>query len=290
MIETAAVPQSTREERTQVRKETLALLLKRPTFVAGTVVFGAWLVCTFVGEGLAPYDPFNDYFAGHRPPDAEHWLGTDRLGRDVLSRVIVGARDLLVVSSVAAVLAVGAGTLVGLVMGYFRGLLDDALGRLVDAFLSLPSILLALLALVVFGPSTPVIVGVVSLIYAFPVARTIRAAVMAERQLDYIVAARLRGETATFIMAMEILPNVASVVAVEMTVRFAYSIFTIATLSFLGVGLQSPSPDWGLTVSQEYSAMIGGIWWTTLFPALAIASAVVSVNLIADSLQAVLSE
>ena len=105
---------------------------------------------------------------------------------------------------------------------------------------------------------------------------------LSERQLDYVTAARLRGESGPFIMVREILPNIMGPIIVELTVRFGYAIFTVATLSFLGVGIQPPSPDWGLSVSQEYSNMIAGVWWPTVFPALAIATTVVAVNLIAD--------
>ena len=127
--------------------------------------------------------------------------------------------------------------------------------------------------------SSSVVVGI---LFTPIVARTVRSAVLAERQLDYVTAARLRGESGPFIMVREILPNIAGPIVVELTVRFGYAIFTVATLSFLGVGLQPPSPDWGLTVSQEYSNMISGVWWPTVFPALAIATTVVAVNLIAD--------
>jgi len=114
--------------------------------------------------------------------------------------------------------------------------------------------------------------------------------VLSERELDYVTAARLRGESGLFILSREIFPNVLGPIVVEMTVRFGYAIFTVATLSFLGVGLQPPSPDWGLSVSEEYANMVAGVWWPTLFPALAIASTVVAVNLIADALQSVISE
>ena len=120
--------------------------------------------------------------------------------------------------------------------------------------------------------------------------KDIVAAMPPERQLDYVTAAKLRGETGRFILSREIFPNVLGPTVVEMTVRFGYAIFTVATLSFLGVGIQPPSADWGLTVSEEYSNMISGIWWSTLFPALAIASIVIAVNLVADSLQSVTSE
>ena len=277
-------------ERSQARRETIRLLIRRPAFIIGNVIIIGWIITAVLGERITPFDPFNDFFPSHQPPSPAHWMGTDRLGRDVLSRVMVGSRDVLIVAPLAAMLGVIAGTLLGLVMGYYRGAIDDVLSRLVEAFLALPVVLVALLTLVVLGTSPLVVVCVVGILFTPIVARTVRSAVLSEGQLDYVTAAKLRGETGRFILSREIFPNVLGPTVVEMTVRFGYAIFTVATLSFLGVGLQPPSPDWGLTVSQEYNNMISGAWWPTLFPALAIASTVIAVNLIADSLQSVLSE
>lgn len=275
-------------ERAQARRETLTLLLRRPGFVIGNVIIGFWLFGAIFQ--LAPYDALNDFDLGHQAPSPQHLFGTDRLGRDVLSRVIVGARDVFIVAPPAAILGVLAGTILGLIMGYYRGIVDDVLSRIIEAFLSLPVILVALLTLVVLGSSTIVVILVVGILFTPIVARTVRSAVLAERQLDYVTAARLRGESGPFIMIREILPNILAPIIVEMTVRFGYAIFTVATLSFLGVGIQPPSPDWGLSVSEEYSNMIAGVWWPTLFPALAIATTVIGINLIADALQSVWSE
>jgi peptide/nickel transport system permease protein len=277
-------------ERSQARRETLRALFRRPAFIIGNIVIIGWIICAVLGQRITPYDPFNYFTTGHLPPSPAHWMGTDRLGRDVLSRVMVGSRDVLIVAPLAALLGVAAGTLLGLVMGYYRGTVDDILSRLVEAFLALPVILVGLLTLVVLGTSPLVVIFVVGILFTPIVARTVRSAVLSERELDYVTAARLRGESGFFILSREIFPNVLGPTVVEMTVRFGYAIFTVATLSFLGVGLQPPSPDWGLSVSQEYTNMISGIWWSTLFPALAIASTVVAVNLIADSLQSVLNE
>jgi peptide/nickel transport system permease protein len=286
----APVASGTTSERTQARRETVRQLIRRPAFVIGNLVIIGWIITAVLGERITPYDPFNSFSSGHIPPGPEHLFGTDRLGRDVLSRVMVGSRDVLVVAPLAAILGVVAGTFLGLVMGFYRGLIDDVLSRLVESFLALPVILVALLTLVVLGSSPLVVVCVVGILFTPIVARTVRSAVLSERQLDYVTAARLRGESGLFILSREIFPNVLGPTIVEMTVRFGYAIFTVATLSFLGVGIQPPSPDWGLTVSEEYTNMISGIWWPTLFPALAIASTVVAVNLIADSLQSVLGE
>jgi len=284
------VPAAGRSERAQARLETLRLLLRKPGFLVGNAIVLVWLVSAIFGEAVAPYDPFNDFFRGHEAPGPEHLFGTDRLGRDVLSRVIVGARDVLVAAPLAAVIGVVAGTLLGLVMGYYQGVIDDVLSRIVEAFLALPVIMVALLTLVVLGSSTIVVVLVVGILFTPIVARTVRSAVLAERQLDYVIAAKLRGESGPFIMVREIFPNILPPIVVELTVRVGYAIFTVATLSFLGVGIQPPSPDWGLQVAEEYNNMIAGIWWPTLFPALAIATTVVAVNLIADALQSVASE
>jgi peptide/nickel transport system permease protein len=267
-----------RSERAQARRETWAVLFRRPGFLIGLAILGMWALFALLGQAITPYDPFNDFGVGHQPPGPEHLFGTDRLGRDILSRVMVGARDVL------------AGSLLGLVMGYYRGLIDDAISRIVEAFLSLPVILVALLTLVVLGSSNAVVVLVVGILFTPIVARTVRSAVLSERQLDYVTAAKLRGESGPYIITREILPNVLGPIVVELTVRFGYAIFTVATLSFLGVGLQPPSPDWGLSVSEEYTNMISGKWWPTFFPALAIASCVIAVNLIADALQSVTSE
>ena len=277
-------------ERAKARRETLLVLVKRPAFLIGVLVLLGWVITAVLGERITPYDPFNYFTTQQQPPSPEHLMGTDRLGRDVLSRVMLGSRDVLIVAPLAALLGVAAGTFLGLIMGFYRGPVDDVLSRVVEAFLALPVILVALLTLVVLGTSPIVVIGVVGILFTPIVARTVRSAVLSERELDYVTAARLRGESGLFILSREIFPNVLGPTVVEMTVRFGYAIFTVATLSFLGVGLQPPSPDWGLTVSQEYTTMISGIWWPTLFPALAIASTVVAVNLIADSIQSVLND
>lgn len=277
-------------ERRSARRETLRLLVRKPEFVIGFVVVAFWVICAIGGDRIAPHSAdFRDPFNGHVPPLSHGYLlGTDRLGRDVLSRIIVGSQDVLVIAPIAAAIGVGLGTLLGLLMGYYRGLVDDVLARFVEAFLSLPVTLVGLLTLVVLGSSRTTVIGVVGLLFAPIVARTVRAAVLAERELDYVQAARLRGENGLFIMLREVLPNITGPIVVEFTVRIGYAIFTVSTLSFLGVGLQPPSPDWGLQISEEYSMIINGYWWTVLFPSLAIASLVIAANLIADALQSVM--
>ena len=172
-------------------------------------------------------------------------------------------------------------------MGYFRGFVDETLSRIVDAFLAIPLIVLAILVITALGPSSWTVIAVIGIVFAPIIARTVRATVLSERELDYVSAARLRGERAPHVMFAEILPNVLPPIIVEFTVRLGYAIFSVATLSFLGFGIQPPSPDWGLQIAENYGLISGNIWWPTLFPAFAIASLAVAVNLIADGIQAV---
>jgi peptide/nickel transport system permease protein len=164
---------------------------------------------------------------------------------------------------------------------------DDVAGRLIDALLALPLVIIALLALTALGASSMTVVIVIGFIFTPLVARTVRAAVLSERDLDYVAAAALRNEHTTYILFVEILPNVMGPIVVEATVRLGYAIFVVATLSFIGFGIQPPSPDWGLAVSESYGLINGGIWWPVLFNTLAIASLVIGVNLAADGVRSV---
>jgi len=275
-------------ERKQARRENWRLIRRRPSFIIGNIITLVWVTCAVLGERITPHDPLDFRAKSHQPPSADFWFGTDKTGRDVLSRVMAGARDVLKIAPAAAVLGVVFGVLLGMVMGYLGKRVDMVLSRIVEAFLALPVILISLLAITTLGNSSWVVLGVVATLFTPVVARTVRSAVMAERDLDYVTSAKLRGETSTFIMFKEILPNVSGPIVVELTVRIGYAVFAISTLSFLGAGPPPPSPDWGAQVSEGYNSIAAGIWWTTLFPALAIASLVIAVNLIADAVQSVL--
>lgn len=269
----------------------LRRLFASPSFVIGAVIVLFWGGCALFGPALVPYDPYaDDVLNSLLPPDGEHWFGTDQLGRDVFSRVIVGARDILTVAPLATILSTILGTGLGLVMGYFGGWIDEVLSRLVDAVLALPTVIVALLALTALGASTVTVLFVIGFTFAPIIARTVRASVLAERSLDYVAAAELRRESKLYIMFVEILPNVSGPIVVEFTVRLGYAIFTVATLSFIGFGIQPPSPDWGLSISSNYGLIGGGYWWTVLFDSLAIASLVVGVNLVADGIQSTLDD
>jgi peptide/nickel transport system permease protein len=283
-VSVVAVPvERVPEQRRTARQERLRLVLRSPTFIVGAVIVGTWIVCAVGNTHLTPYDPLATDLVGKlRPPSGRHLFGTDQLGRDVLSRVVAGARGILIVAPLATLLGTVAGTALGLVTGYFRGFVDEVLMRLVDAFLALPVVIVGMLGLVALGPSTVTVILVIGIVFTPIIARTVRAAVLAEREQEYVQAAKLRRERAPYIMFVELLPNVLAPVLVEFTVRLGYAIFATATLSFLGFGIQPPAPDWGLTIFEHYGFISGGFWWPVLFPALAIASLVVGVNLISD--------
>jgi peptide/nickel transport system permease protein len=270
------------------RRERLRLLLRSKTFIAGSLVLLFWIFCALFGESVVPKSAFaSDPLNRLQPPSGDFWFGTDRLGRDVFARVITGARDILTVAPLATLLGTVLGTALGMVMGYFRGLVDDLLMRILDALLAVPLVILSLLVLVALGPSNVTVILVIGIVFTPLVARTVRAAVLSERQLEYVQAARLRNERAPYIMFAEILPNVLPPIIVEFTVRLGYAVFTIAALSFLGFGIQPPAPDWGLQIYENYGFLSANIWWPVLFPAMAIASLVVAVNLITDGLNQV---
>jgi peptide/nickel transport system permease protein len=266
------------------------LLLRRPTFVAGAAILLFWLVCALFGASIAARDPAaGQLLATNHPPSGTYWFGTDQLGRDVLSRVIVGSRDILIVATLATLLGTALGTVLGLVMGYLGGVVDLLVGRVVEAVLALPVVIVAFLFIVALGASVPTLVIVIGFVFTPLIARTVRAAVLVESQLDYLSSARLLGEKPGHIMVVEILPNVLPAVLVEFTVRLGYAIFAVATLSFLGFGIQPPTPDWGADIAANYGVLPAGYWWATLFPALAIASLVIAINLVTDSIEQVLA-
>jgi peptide/nickel transport system permease protein len=267
------------------RREVLHNLIRSKTFVVGGVIVAWWTLCAIAGYHIGPYTPFEqDLNSVNSAPSSTHWFGTDQIGRDVFSRVLAGARSVMVVSLAATVLGTVLGTILGLVTGYLRGWVDESLGRLIDAFLALPVVVTAVLVVAALGPSDVTVAICIGVIFAPLIARTVRTAVIQERELDYVTAARLRDERGTYIMFAELLPNVLPPILVEFTVRLGYAIFTVASLSFLGLGIQLPTPDWGLDISQNISVVSAGYWWEVLFAAAAIASLVIGINLVADAI------
>ncbi len=273
------------------RGELLREIVRSKTFNAGAIIVGIRIVCAIFGYAIAPHDPTAENLTAiNQAPSGAHWFGTDQLGRDMFSRVITGVRDILIIAPLAVILSTVLGSALGLVMGYFRGVIDESIARVLEAFLALPMVVLALTAITAIGASNLVDILVIALVFTPLIARTVRTSVLLERELDYVAAARLRGEKTPYIMFVEILPNVMSPIVVEFTVRIGYAVFAIATLSFLGFGVQPPSPDWALDISTNYVLVSSGYWWEVLFDALALASLVIGVNLIADAVEGAIDQ
>ncbi len=266
------------------------LLLRKATFWAGASIVVFWVVCAVFGHAIAPFNPLaQQLLAANAAPSSAHWFGTDQLGRDVLSRVITGARDILIITPLATLLGTVLGTALGLAMGYIGGWFDSVVSRIVEAILALPFVIISFVFVVAVGSTLVSITVIIGLVFTPLIARTVRTAVLVERHQDYVSASRLLGEKSARVMFGEILPNVLPAIVVEFTVRLAYAVFAVATLSFLGFGIAPPTPDWGADITANYSGLLAGYWWQTLFPALAIASLVTAVALIADSIEQVLS-
>lgn len=247
----------------------------------GAATLALWALAALLAPALLPWSRI-DLHHVLAPPSLAHWCGTDALGRDVLARTLAGARPILTIAPAATLVAVALGGAAGMAAGYFGDAIDAVLGRLIDAILALPLIVIAVTALAALGPSPATLILVIGIVFAPLVARTMRQAVRAERRLDYVAVAQLRGDTHAAVLFREILPNVLPPLRVEATIRLGYAIFTAASLSFLGFGLSPPSPDWGLTIAETYGLMPGGAWWPTICPAAATASLVIGVHLLAE--------
>ena len=245
-----------------------------------------FLAFALFADLIAPFPPDENHFATRtQPPSAAFWFGTDQLGRDIFSRVVHGTRGILATSVAAAVLGVAVGAVVGLISGYAGRWLDEAIMRVVDGLLSLPVLLLALLLLATLGPSRLSVVVAIAIVYIPLVARVVRSAVLAIKDLDFVRAARLRGEPTTYVLFGELLPNIWGPIIVEGSVRVSYAILLASSFGFLGLGVQEPDPDWGLMVSRARD-FLPIAPWMAIFPVLAISLLVVSVNLFADALRA----
>ena len=265
-------------------------LVRSPTFLVGLAITLFWVVVAIAWPVLVPHDPFlTNSDESLLSPRADHLFGTDQLGRDVLSRVFAGATTVLSIAPLATLLGLVGGVAVALVSGYYSGMVDNVIMRVVDAVMSFPAIIIVVLVVSLLGTSRLNLILVIGIFFTPLIARTVRSAVLAERERDYVAAARLRRERGPYIMVREILPNVTGPIVVEGTIRLGYAVFAVGTLSFLGLGLQQPSPDWGLTVALQRS-FVQTAPWTILFPALALASLIVGVNLAADGLRKALSE
>jgi peptide/nickel transport system permease protein len=269
-----------------VTQERIAVLRKNKAFVAGSSILIFWIICAIFGKLIARYEIDQmDFEATYAAPSGKYWFGTDGLGQDIFSRVIIGSRLIILIAFSATALGTAVGASIGLIAGYLKGTFDMILMRILEAISAIPVIIVALLAIAAVGGSSTIItILIIGFIFAPNVARTIRAAVLAEAEYEYVAAAKLRSEKTSHILFKEILPNVMPTLIVEFTVRLGYAIFAVATLSFLGAGVEAGSPDWGTQVADTWSLIFSNTYWPTLFPAIAIASLAVSINLISDGL------
>ncbi|PYO56269.1 MAG: ABC transporter permease [Candidatus Rokuibacteriota bacterium] len=252
----------------------------------GLAIILAWILAALLAPWIAPYPPnASDMAALANPtPSRAHWLGTDHLGRDILSRILWGARPVLGVAPVAVLGATALGSLLGLAAGYHRRWIDLVISRVCDIVLTFPVIILYMIILAHFGSSAWNIIAVLTLTKAPIIARIVRGMTLELREREYVAAARMRGESALYVMLAEILPNARGPLIVDMCLRTGYNIVIIGVLGFLGIGLPPPDPDWGGMVKDTYSMM--SVWpHMALFPCAAISSLVIGFNLLAIGLR-----
>jgi|TARA_B100000809_G_scaffold121248_1_gene119422 peptide/nickel transport system permease protein len=262
----------------------LSAMASRPSGLVGLILVAFHIALAIVSPALAPYD-FRELSAQIilNEPSSEHWFGTDNLGRDVFTRTMLGGRQALLVTTISTILAIIWGGLLGVLLGLVGGRLDELLMRLVDAFLCLPWILVLLLIVVMVGSGPAVLIPTMGFFYGIPVIRMARAATHDVVVLDFVTAARARGEARSTIVRRELLPNVLDVLLVEGAMRWSWMLLAFSSLSFLGFGVAPPTPDWGLMISDARSFMSFAPW-AALAPVAALSSLIIGINLSADAL------
>lgn len=252
-----------------------------PSAWFGIVVITLYILVAVFADVIAPYGEREIVSGMFEPWGAEYLLGTDSLGRDMLSRLIYGARNTVGIALVTTFLAFGVGSLLGILSAVVGGWLDQFMGRVVDVLMAIPALILALLLLTIFGISLINMVVVIALLNAIPVYRLSRAVAMDLVQMEYIEAANLRGESFFYLIYREILPNAVAPLVAEFGLRFCFVFLLISALSFLGLGIQPPIADWG-TMVRENATLISFGDLTPMVPALAIGLLTVSVNFVTD--------
>jgi len=255
------------------------------TLVAGAVILVVIIVLAAAAPYIAPY-PYDEMaiMARLKPPSLAHWFGTDEFGRDVLTRVLIGARPTLYMGLGATAFSLLIGVPLGLIAGYRRGRIDEAIMRSADVLMSFPPILLGLLVLAVTTPALWKAILAVGIVYIPPIVRLTRSVTLELAQEEFVLAARARGDGAAYILLAEILPNAWPPIAVEASLRVTFAILLGAALSFLGMGAQPPTADWGLMIS-EARAFVDRAPWITLAPGIAMCVTVIGVNLLGDGLR-----
>lgn len=270
-------------------RRNLPKVLYSPVAVIGGAIVIFWVLMALLAPVISPFGPVEQLTPFIRPGQTDSMgnyflLGTDHLGRDILSRILWGARRVLVYAILATASAYLVGVTMGLVAGYLRGWVDDVVSTLANIILSFPVLVLYVVIISVYGASGINIILAVTLASAPGIMRIVRALVLDLRNRDYVASAQTRGESAIYIMAVEILPNTTSLLVVDACLRLGYTTITIGVLGFLGLGLPPPQPDWGGMVN-ETRAMATFAPYMTVFPCMAISSLVLGLNLLADGLR-----
>jgi len=281
-----AIPAPARQ-RTEWRRAARTLTRNRLVLSGLVMVVGLILIAALAGP-IAPYDPIaNNVRAALQPPSSFYWFGTDRFGRDVYSRVIYGSRLSLWVALVSVSISVTVGVMLGLVSGYYRGWVDNLIGRVMDVFFSFPALLLAIGVAAMLGPGLNNAIIAIAVVYSPVFGRVVRGPVLVERGKEYVEAARVIGGSAPRVVLRHIFPNILSPLIVQATITLSQAILTEAYLSFLGLGTQPPFPSWG-TMLQEGRTFLETAPWMSIFPGLAIMLTVLAFNLLGDGIRDVL--
>jgi peptide/nickel transport system permease protein len=271
------------------RQDFLRTFFSNRLAIFGTAVMGLFICVAIFAPLIAPYDPLSQNLTQKfAPPSASHPFGQDELGRDILSRVIYGARISLTAGLAAVAIATGVGTVIGVVAGYLGRWPDSVLMRLMDVFLAFPSILLAIVIVSVLGPSLPNAMLAIGIVFVPQLARVVRSAVISVRERDYIEAERALGAGDTQIIISGVLPNSMAPLIVQATLTLATAILDVAALSFLGLGARAPTPEWGAMLTDAFRSGFGVFvegQHAIIFPGVAIALCVLSVNFIGDGLR-----
>lgn len=270
--------------------DSIRMILRTTSGRIGLPIVLVHAVIFLAGSWLAPYSTteFNMQADGSLAqllgPSSQYLFGTDQFGRDILSRVMAGSTSLVIVAGSGTILGIVFGTVIGMGSGYIGKWADEGIMRVIDGLMSFPSLLLALLVISTLGTNTLFIVATVTIVTIPGVARVMRSATLSLKEQEFVQSARLRGESALYIIFREIFPNTLPIVGVELTVRFSYSILVVSSLGFLGLGVQPPSSDWGLMISQGRQ-FLSSAPWVALAPAGAVATLIVGVNLLTDGVK-----
>jgi peptide/nickel transport system permease protein len=252
--------------------------------LVGSVVLTIFLISAIFGNVISPYDPSDMAFDMMEPPSWSHPLGTDDLGRDLLSRIIVGTQVSLFVGISTVVIALIAGLILGVLAGYLGGWVDHVIMRYIDLQWAFPNFIIAVYLVAVFGTGLSNVIVAISLAFVDDFARIARGMVLSIKEEQYVAAARTVGVSDIRIMWRHILPNAAAPIIVQATVSISYAILGEASLSFLGLGVDASTPTWGLILADGRS-FISRAWWLGIFPGLAIMLTVLSINFIGDTLR-----